>query len=230
MRNCATDRARTSKRGPRIRITTPRAFLEIRVNPMDATTALAPYLPLLRRYARALTKSSSSADHYIRATLSILLVEPTAPPEGLSPRAALYAVFHRIWSSVPHDYDLPAGVSSTARAAVLLMMLESFRLDETAAILEIPAMDLLCDVLEAHRALKSRLQTQKANCAAHSQAELRSAAKRHESTHYEYKRIPKQAPPVRGHEDDRDRRARASRRPRQTQKQALGTPPLVHYA
>src|SRR5258706_7872281 len=123
---------------------------------MDATTLLAPHLPRLRRYAQALTNSRSSADCYVRATLRTLLVEPASLPQDLSPRAALYAVFHRIWSSVPREDDLPIGVSSTARPAVLLMVLESFTLQETAAILHTAATDVLSDVVEAHRTLKSR--------------------------------------------------------------------------
>ena len=36
---------------------------------MTVTEALAPHLPYLRRYARALTGSQSSGDAYVRAAL-----------------------------------------------------------------------------------------------------------------------------------------------------------------
>lgn len=40
---------------------------------MTMTQTLAPHLPFLRRYARALTGSQSSGDAYVRAALSALL-------------------------------------------------------------------------------------------------------------------------------------------------------------
>ncbi|MGD0145015.1 MAG: response regulator, partial [Rhizomicrobium sp.] len=66
---------------------------------MSMTQALAPHLPYLRRYARALTGSQAGGDAFVRATLTALLSGEHALDESLPPRVALYGLFHRIWSS-----------------------------------------------------------------------------------------------------------------------------------
>jgi DNA-directed RNA polymerase specialized sigma24 family protein len=57
---------------------------------MSMTQALAPHLPYLRRYARALTGSQKSGDAYVRAALQALLAGDQTLAEGLAPRVALY--------------------------------------------------------------------------------------------------------------------------------------------
>ena len=43
---------------------------------MSLVQTLAPHLPFLRRYARALTGSQESGDEYIRASLEALAASP----------------------------------------------------------------------------------------------------------------------------------------------------------
>src|SRR2546423_6737409 len=70
---------------------------------MNVTHALAPHLPYLRRYARALTGSQESGDAYVRAALTALLAGEHVLDTHLSPRVALYKLFYQIWSSpAPH--------------------------------------------------------------------------------------------------------------------------------
>ena len=66
---------------------------------MSMSRALAPHLPYLRRYARALTGSQESGDAYVRASLTALLAGEQALDDDLPPRVALYRLFHRIWST-----------------------------------------------------------------------------------------------------------------------------------
>jgi CheY-like chemotaxis protein len=117
---------------------------------MALSNTLAPHLPLLRRYARALTGSQKSGDAYVAATLQALLDDRSALESSLEPRAALYRAFHAIWSSAHIDdaeQSAPqAGIAAKAqerlstltplhRQALLLSTVEGFSVNETASIL-----------------------------------------------------------------------------------------------
>src|SRR2546423_15676779 len=58
--------------------------------PMTLTESLAPHLPYLRRYARALTGSQTSGDAYVRAALTAVLAGKSELATDLPPRVALY--------------------------------------------------------------------------------------------------------------------------------------------
>src|SRR5258708_3145354 len=83
-------------------------------------TGLAPHLPYVRRYARALTGDQATGDAYVRAALEALAAGERSLDPDLTPRVALYAVFHAIWSSTgaqlegPDD-DRPPSVGDTTR-------------------------------------------------------------------------------------------------------------------
>src|SRR3954466_9214986 len=66
--------------------------------PMSLSHEIAPHLPFLRRYARALTGSQASGDAYVRATLEAIVESPDRYHRAMHPRVALYRVFHVIWS------------------------------------------------------------------------------------------------------------------------------------
>ena len=76
---------------------------------MSMTQTLAPHLPYLRRYARALTGSQASGDAHVRAALTALLEGDESLTEGVPPRVALYRLFHAIWQSGAEHYDENAG-------------------------------------------------------------------------------------------------------------------------
>jgi CheY-like chemotaxis protein/DNA-directed RNA polymerase specialized sigma24 family protein len=114
---------------------------------MSTSEALAPHLPYLRRYARALTGSQAQGDAYVRKTLSALLTEGRKLPEGVSARVGLYQAFQDIWSAdsaaeaenrpsetARPDFLLKA-LAGPNRAAVLLTSVEAFSLEEAGFIL-----------------------------------------------------------------------------------------------
>ena len=68
---------------------------------MPKSQLVAPYVPYLRRYARALTGSQVSGDSYVVAALEALVKEPTVLDESVNPRVALFRLFSAIWNSVP---------------------------------------------------------------------------------------------------------------------------------
>src|ERR1700754_1872852 len=117
---------------------------------MSMTQTLAPHLPYLRRYARALTGSQASGDAHVRASLQALLTGDEALTEGVPPRVALYRLFHAIWQSGAEHYDETGDASAAGknpenrlralpaakRAALLLTAVEAFSPKEAAFIID----------------------------------------------------------------------------------------------
>jgi CheY-like chemotaxis protein len=114
---------------------------------MPHANSIAPHLPFLRRYARALTGSQDAGDAYVRATLQAVLAHDDALGDD-APRVGLYRLFHVIWSgtadtaravengeklSTP-DERLQA-LAPSRREALLLTSLESFGRADVARIL-----------------------------------------------------------------------------------------------
>jgi CheY-like chemotaxis protein len=115
---------------------------------MSLAREIAPHLPLLRRYARALTGAQPSGDAFVAAALEAIVARPDEFPRNLDPRAGLYQVFHRIWESgnVEVEADEVArgarkaqerlrALAPLTRQALLLTTLESFTVQETGEIL-----------------------------------------------------------------------------------------------
>lgn len=117
---------------------------------MSLAREIAPHLPLLRRYARALTGAQESGDAFVAATLEAIVASPEDFPRDHDARVGLYMMFHRIWSSasieVEGDEEATLGarkaqerlrsLSPLSRQALLLTTLESFTVQETGLILD----------------------------------------------------------------------------------------------
>jgi DNA-directed RNA polymerase specialized sigma24 family protein len=114
---------------------------------MTRSQLVAEHLPLLRRYARALTGSQSSGDAYVAAMLEALLQDPSLLEETHGARAGLFRLFTRIWNSVSINDDaevatLPmpperrlSNITPLPRQAFLLLSLEGFPEEEVAYVL-----------------------------------------------------------------------------------------------
>jgi DNA-directed RNA polymerase specialized sigma24 family protein len=109
---------------------------------MTTAQAIAPHLPLLRRYARALTGSQTSGDAYVAATLRALIASDEAIDTTLPERVALYRVFYKIWTN-GHVEPGPteetgaaakAALTPRGRQALLLTTVEGFANAEAAQI------------------------------------------------------------------------------------------------
>ena len=57
---------------------------------MTLSTRIAPHLPYLRRFSRAVTGSQTSGDAYVAATLEALIADISLFPEASNDRIALY--------------------------------------------------------------------------------------------------------------------------------------------
>ncbi|MDX2235914.1 MAG: response regulator [Hyphomonadaceae bacterium] len=114
---------------------------------MTSSKTIAPHLPLLRRYARALTGSQKSGDAFVAASLKAILESREALDESLPPRVALYKLFHAIWGTShietgPSDEDGAQAraherlklLTPMSRQALLLTAVEGFSLTEAGQI------------------------------------------------------------------------------------------------
>src|SRR5262245_51527283 len=123
---------------------------------MSLAETIAPHLPYLRRFARALAGSQESGDAYVVAVLESLIEDPSSCPTDKQPRAALYGRFLKLWNSVAlngvpeaesldgksrADHSLEA-ITPRARQAFLLASLEGFTTQQTADILECSSQDV----------------------------------------------------------------------------------------
>jgi DNA-directed RNA polymerase specialized sigma24 family protein len=115
---------------------------------MSASKAIAPHLPYLRRFARALAGTQAAGDAYVAATLEVLIEDPSLFDEALDPRVALYRIFVGLWNSVdvnlkPEGAGDPAtavdrkleSITPLPRQAFLLCAVEGFSPAEAAQIL-----------------------------------------------------------------------------------------------
>ncbi|MCJ8159570.1 response regulator [Sphingomonas sp. LaA6.9] len=119
---------------------------------MSLGQQLAPHLPFLRRYARALTGSQSHGDAYVRATLEAIVDAPEQFPREVDPRLGLYRTFHAIWSSTNVDGNAPplaeplrpesiaqarlAQITPLSRQALLLTSMEGFTTEDAAYLID----------------------------------------------------------------------------------------------
>jgi CheY-like chemotaxis protein len=138
---------------------------------MSMSQTLAPHLPYLRRYARALTGSQASGDAHVRAALTALLAGDQSLMEGVPPRVGLYRLFHAIWQSGAEHYDEAAdapmagkspegrlrSLSATKRAALLLTAVEAFSLEEAAFIVDEGPEEVERAILDAQKTIDSQL-------------------------------------------------------------------------
>jgi CheY-like chemotaxis protein len=137
---------------------------------MNMTEALAPHLPYLRRYARALTGSQTSGDAYVRAALTALLAGKSDLAAEFPPRVALYRLYHVIWSGSAEHLEDPQppstetnpegrlrALSAADRAALLLTAVEGFSLAEAGQILGEDSQAIERSIVEAQRAIEKQL-------------------------------------------------------------------------
>jgi CheY-like chemotaxis protein len=139
---------------------------------MSLLARLAPHLPYVRRYARALTGDQTTGDNYVRVALEALAAGERQLPPDMTPRVALYHVFHAIWASTGAQLEDQSGLESRddasnrlmriaprSRQAFLLTALEGFTPSEAAQILDADAQDVERLIGEAQSDIDAELAT-----------------------------------------------------------------------
>ena len=114
-------------------------------------------LPLLRRYARALTGSQSLGDGYVRATLEAVVADPDLLVKTDNLRVDLYKIFHDIWSAANGNPVVNSGIENViekkvqenlavvtppSRLALLLTTLEEFDDEQAAVIMSVTSAEV----------------------------------------------------------------------------------------
>ncbi|MDF2495211.1 response regulator [Sphingomonas sp.] len=132
---------------------------------MSLGQQLAPHLPFLRRYGRALTGSQSHGDKYVRATLEAIVAAPEEFPRHVDPRLGLYRTFQAIWGSTNNDDHLSdpgdvddqeavararlARMTPLSRQALLLTAMEGFTVEDTAYLIDVSPSEVEALVADA---------------------------------------------------------------------------------
>jgi DNA-directed RNA polymerase specialized sigma24 family protein len=117
---------------------------------MSLSATIAPHLPFLRRYSRAVSGSQHSGDALVAALLEAIIADVSIFPKASSDRIALYRLFAQLFTSVsirvPRETAPTAWEQRTAanlgalspltRQAFLLIAVEGFSNEEAAEILD----------------------------------------------------------------------------------------------
>lgn len=120
---------------------------------MTLSTRIAPFLPYLRRYSRALTGSQTSGDAYVAAVLEALIADTGIFPRASNDKVALFRLFTSLFGSSSMLVPEPtspfaweqrasvnlAAVTPLARQAFLLVSVEGFSPREAAEVLDVDA-------------------------------------------------------------------------------------------
>jgi DNA-directed RNA polymerase specialized sigma24 family protein len=139
---------------------------------MSISQAIAPHLPYLRRFARALAGTQTAGDTYVAATIEVLIEDPTLFDSDLDPRVALHRTFAGLWNSVglnlkpeiatgpanPVDRKLES-ITPLPRQAFLLGSVEGFRVPEIAHILGLDMGEVEALIDQAGREIAAQVAT-----------------------------------------------------------------------
>jgi DNA-directed RNA polymerase specialized sigma24 family protein len=135
---------------------------------------IAPHLPYLRRFARALTGTQTVGDVYVQAALEVLIAEPRHLSDGGDVRAVLYKLLLGVWRAIPINAQVnpheasPVEVSARRnleaitprpRIAFLLRSLEGFSLDQIAQTLDCSVSEVQNLIDMAGREIAEQIKT-----------------------------------------------------------------------
>ncbi|THK37962.1 response regulator [Ensifer sp. MPMI2T] len=118
---------------------------------MSLSTRIAPHLPYLRRYARAVTGSQAAGDAYVAAVLEALIDDVSLFPTASNDRIALYKLFCTLFNKLeidrtqltsPFAWERKAAanlslIAPAPRQAFLLIAVEGFSTSEAAEIMNL---------------------------------------------------------------------------------------------
>ena len=139
---------------------------------MPIAQQIAPHLPYLRRFARALNGSHSSGDAYVVATLEALVAEPAIFPQNVPPRHGLYKIFLSLWQNsggaIPKsqagsiENAAERNVESLTplpRQAFLLRTVEGFSIEDVSLILDLSNADVALLIERAGKEIANQVST-----------------------------------------------------------------------
>ena len=118
---------------------------------MSLSATIAPHLPFLRRYARAVSGSQASGDALVAAILEAIIEDVSIFPQATNERIALYKIFAKLFTSIsiriPQEVPVSAweqraaanlgSIAPRPRQAFLLVAVEGFSEEDAAEILDV---------------------------------------------------------------------------------------------
>lgn len=110
---------------------------------MSAVENFGPHLPILRRYARAMTGSQASGDACVRAALEAILAAPRQISALYPPKVELFRLFHAVWEPLAPALSLK---TRPTRSALLLTAIEGLDLDEAGIVLRKSPADITREI------------------------------------------------------------------------------------
>ncbi|MGF7161399.1 DNA-directed RNA polymerase specialized sigma24 family protein [Rhodoligotrophos appendicifer] len=140
---------------------------------MSLSERVAPNIPYLRRFARALCGNQASGDAYVAATLEAIIADPPSFDEIDDAKVSLFSIFLRIWESLDvnqREEAPPTSVTGQAerrlerlaprpRQAFLLTAVEGFSPEEARVILNVSAKELDQLIDQAGREIAEQVAT-----------------------------------------------------------------------
>lgn len=143
---------------------------------MSISQAIAPHLPPLRRFARALTGSQRGGDAYVVETLEAIVADPASFSDGVDIRVNLYKLFLALWGSVaingrtdgtgslnPDEVGTSRrleAISLRPRVALLLTALEGFDVNELARTMDCSVADAKALLEKANLEIAEQISTE----------------------------------------------------------------------
>lgn len=141
---------------------------------MSLSTTIAPQLPYLRRFSRAVSGSQMSGDALVAAVLEAIIADSSIFPEASSPRVALYKAFAKLYSSVairvPQESATTAwekraaanlgAIAPRPRQAFLLVAVEGFNDNEAAEVLDVSISEFARLLSEASNEISRQVATE----------------------------------------------------------------------
>jgi DNA-directed RNA polymerase specialized sigma24 family protein len=140
---------------------------------MTLSTRIAPHLPYLRRFSRAVTGSQTSGDAYVAACLEALIADTSVFPEASNDRISLYRLFSKLFSSSTVAIPQPkphfvweqraannlANLAPKPRQAFLLVAVEGFSNEEAAEILDVSSDEFSMLLIQASNEISRQVAT-----------------------------------------------------------------------
>ncbi len=138
------------------------------------SATIAPHLPFLRRFSRAVSGSQESGDALVAAMLEAIIADTSIFPEASSDRIALYKIFARMFTSVAiripqeqsalPDWEQNAAANLNAlaprpRQAFLLVAVEGFDEKQAAEILDLDEAEFSRLLAEASSEISRQVAT-----------------------------------------------------------------------
>lgn len=140
---------------------------------MSLSATIAPHLPFLRRFSRAVSGSQSSGDALVAAMLEALIADTSMFPQATNERIALYKIFARLFTSIsirvpqetpPSMWEQRASANLNAlaprpRQAFLLVAVEGFTEKEAAEVLDVSEQEFTSLLSQASNEISRQVAT-----------------------------------------------------------------------